>query len=389
MANAAPHPADPPSPAPPAGRRHPHLRTLVTVTVSILLLLAAGVVASGLYLRATVQSSVEWIEDPFAGLTDRPEPAGVDPDRPDPAGPAAVPTEAGSAPTEAGGVAAGQDAPAAARPLTILLLGSDSRISAGDAGNWEYGAQRTDAIMLVQFPADRQHAFVMSIPRDSWVDVPGYGMNKINAAYSYGGPSLLIQTVERLTGVRTDHFVVADFESFATLTDALGGVTIDLAEPMSSRGLALDAGTHHLDGAQALIYVRQRYGLPRGDLDRVQRQQNWLRSIAVAGEQERVLSDPARLLGMLELVTGSLAVDEGFDVVEMAALGVSARGISTGDVRFLTAPVAGLGRSPDGRQSVVFLDDARMRALSAAFVTDDVEAYLAAHPDDVEVLGWS
>lgn len=359
------------------GSRHPHARAVVTVLTAIIVLLGIGVAASAFYIGRTVQAGIDWIDDPFADLTARPDPAGAPADDavgPDDAGPSSAATPAPApAPT--------------AQPVTILVVGSDSRISAGDPSAWEYGAQRTDAIMVVQFAADRESAYVMSIPRDSWVDVPGYGMNKINAGFSYGGPPLMIQTVEQLMGVRMDHFIVADFESFAELTDLLGGVDITLAEPMSSRGLELAAGTHHLTGDDALIYVRQRYGLPRGDLDRVQRQQSWIRSIAATAEKERVLTDLPRLFSMLEVISGSLAVDEGFDLAAMAELAISLRDLGTHDVRYFTAPVAGLGRSPDGAQSIVVLDDARMHDVAAAFADATVGDYIAANRDDVDMLG--
>lgn len=131
--------------------------------LGLVLLLVLGTVAVGLWVRHTLGSSVETFADPFAGLPTR-------------------------APQQA--VEKGQE------PATnFLVLGSDSRISAGDPSQWQVGAQRTDAIMIVQVSGDRQKVSVMSIPRDSWVDIPGHGPAKINAAYSYGGPALTIQTV--------------------------------------------------------------------------------------------------------------------------------------------------------------------------------------------------
>ncbi|HLS33458.1 MAG TPA: LCP family protein, partial [Brevibacterium sp.] len=130
-------------------------------------------------------------------------------------------------------------APSDDRAVNFLLLGTDSRISAGDPTMWELGAQRTDAIMLVQLAAHREALTVMSIPRDSWVEIPGHGTHKINAAFSFGGPALTVQTIEALTGVVIDHVAIADFESFATLTDELGGVDITLQQPLTVDGVEL------------------------------------------------------------------------------------------------------------------------------------------------------
>ncbi|NCD16922.1 MAG: LytR family transcriptional regulator, partial [Actinobacteria bacterium] len=211
---------------------------------------------------------MERIDDPFADLTNRPT-------RP---APSAGATEEPGEP-----------------PVNVLVLGSDSRISAGDPSQWAYGAQRTDAIMIVQVSGDREDAFVMSIPRDSWVPIPGYGMAKINAAFSYGGPALMIQTVEDLTGVYIDHFAVTDFESFATITDALGGVRMNLPNGLSGNGVNLAPGEHVLNGEQALVYVRQRYNLSGGDFSRVQRQQNWMRGIMREVFEQEILKDVGRL----------------------------------------------------------------------------------------------
>ena len=281
--------------------------------------------------------------------------------------------------------------PASSEPLNVLVLGSDSRISAGDPSQWEAGAQRTDAIMLVHLDGDRQHASVMSIPRDSWVDVPGHGEAKINASYSYGGPALLVQTVEDLTGVRVDHVAVADFESFTELTDALGGVEITVGQDVYDSGglggLVVGEGTHVLDGRQALAYARQRYGLPGGDFDRVKRQQNWARAILAKAVSQGTLTDPARAGRFVTTVAGSVAVDDGLGLDDLVRLATSLKDLRSGDVAFFTAPVAGTGWSPDGTQSIVRLDRELLAPLTEAIATDDVTRYLAEDPDAPELLG--
>ena len=265
------------------------------------------------------------------------------------------------------------------------MLGSDSRISAGDPANWAYGAQRTDAIMLVHISGDRQSVQVMSIPRDSWVPIPGYGDAKINAAFSFGGPSLMIETVEQLTGVRIDHFAIADFESFAALTDDLGGVEITLPNGMDSRGVTLDPGTYTLTGEQALVYVRERYSLTRGDFDRVQRQQNWMRAILRESFDDGALTNPILLTSLLGTAAGAMTVDDGFTMEEMTSLALSLRDIRPSDLTFLTVPTSGTGWSDDG-QSIVNLDRTAFDALMVAVYDDAAADYVETNPE-LETLG--
>lgn len=325
-------------------------RTLV-IMLTALVLVVGGFTAAVLGLQTKYDSNIDRFGDPFAAL-----PEEVRPTKP-----------------------TGDTAGAA----NYLLLGSDSRISAGDASQWQAGAQRTDAIMLVHIPADRSGAFIMSIPRDSYVEIPGHGRNKINAAYSFGGPPLLIQTVEQLTGVRIDHLAVVDFEGFVDMTDALGGVEITVPETTGDSRATFEAGTQRMDGATALTYVRQRKNLKGGDLDRVKRQQNWIRSVTSEALSKGTLTNPLRLNAFLEATTRSLSVDDGFGISEIRDLGLSMRSVRADDIEFFTVPVAGLGRSPDGQQSIVNLDETAGDALWAAVSRDEVGPWLAQNPADV------
>ena len=128
---------------------------------------------------------------------------------------------------------------AAEDPVTFLLVGSDTR---GETLDGEDPDGRSDAIMIARFSGDRRHAQLISIPRDSWVDIPGHGKNKINASYAFGGPSLLIQTVEQLTQVRIDHYVAIDFDGIIQVTDDLGGVDVYVAETTSNGPYTFPAG---------------------------------------------------------------------------------------------------------------------------------------------------
>ena len=324
---------------------------LSVLAIFLVLTLATGGLA--LWVRHSIASGMEFIADPFAGIPTR-------------------------APQQK--VAAGEE-PA----VNILVLGTDSRTSASDPSQWQEGAQRTDAIMIVQVSGDRKTVSVMSIPRDSWVEIPGHGQGKINAAYSYGGPSLTIHTVENLTGIHIDHFAVANFESFVALTDEIGGVRVNLKTPQTLAGKELGTGAQVLNGKQALAYARERSSLPNGDFDRVKRQQTWMRSIVSRVLTNGTLSSPTALYSFLKTASRTVAVDESFTLNQMQSLALETRHLHSNDIRFMTVPTAGTGTSTDG-QSIVTLDADADTPLFNAFAEDRVSAYLTEHPDAVELL---
>jgi LCP family protein required for cell wall assembly len=276
--------------------------------------------------------------------------------------------------------------PADARPssssgTTFLLIGTDTRSPDPTTGTdaapgTDPGSQRSDVIMLARVAADGGTAAVTSIPRDSWVNIPGRGMNKINAAYAFGGAPLLIQTVENLTGVRVDHFGVIDFAGFQQMVDSVGGIDVRVAAATSNDGVDFHEGLNHLDGAQALAYVRQRYNLPGGDLDRAKRQQNALKALLTkAGDH---MSDPVGLYKLVDATTRTVSVDDTLTNGGLRDLALGMKALRPGGVTFTTAPVAGLGR--EGPQSVVYLDERAGAALWSAFRDGTMAQYVAAHP---------
>jgi LCP family protein required for cell wall assembly len=284
-----------------------------------------------------------------------------------------------------GAFPAESDRPArtAGRAQNWLLVGSDRRADRATTGRdanqplWRYGAQRADTIMLVHLPADRDRAYLVSFPRDSWVPIQGHGKVKLNAAFSFGGPPLLIATIEGLTGVRVDHFAILDFEGFKSMADALGGVNVRVVRTVRdpARQVVWPAGTHHLDGARALDFVRQRHNLPGGDLGRIKRQQAFLKALAGQVVEGGTLANPLKLNALLEAFTKAVSVDESLTISRLRSLALQFRSVRTGDVVFVTAPVAGMGT--EGRQSVVYLDRAKGRPLYRALRADAVEEYLA------------
>src|SRR3954452_21405284 len=297
----------------------------VLISLGALALVLALIVGGGSwYLTDRYGGNIARVGDVFAGLQEDTRPA--------PAAPAD-----GGAET--------------ADPVTFLLVGSDTRadIAPGDLPD-----ARSDAIMIARFAGDRQHAQVISIPRDSWVDIPGHGMDKINAAYALGGPTLLIQTVEQLTGVRIDHYAAIDFDGLIGVTDALGGVDVVVPETTSWGPYTFPAGMNHLDGDQARWYVGQRYGLPGGDFDRVKRQQNYLRAMFTKLFGQDVCTSPGRLDSTLLAVTSAIAVDDSLGNGDLLSLAYSLRGLTPSTVQFFTAP--GLGTGTEGPASVGYLD---------------------------------
>lgn len=259
-------------------------------------------------------------------------------------------------------------------PVNFLILGSDSRTSGGNPSAWRPGAQRTDAIMLAQLSEKNNTVTVMSIPRDSWVPIEGYGSAKINAAYSFGGPQLAIHTVEQLTGVRIDHFAAVDFQTFQALTDTLGGVTIETVK-----------GPQNLNGAQALRFVRERYNLPGGDFDRVKRQQAWIRAILSKVFSSGTLNSPTETLNLVQSAAQYMAVDDQLGITEMVKLAQKGASIRPNDIRFITAPYTGTGTSSDG-QSIVVLNDDKLAALMEAWKKDDVQDYISNYGADIPGL---
>jgi LCP family protein required for cell wall assembly len=285
----------------------------------------------------------------------------------------------------------GNDRPpviAGGRGENFLLIGVDDghEVNLKDmlaSGDWRPGIFRSDTIMVAHRSGDGSKVEVVSVPRDSYVDIPGSGLNKINAAFSYGGPALLGRTVERVTGLRIDHVVIVDFQGFAGITDAVGGVPVylpdDVVDPRSGE-TTWHRGWERVRGERALQYVRTRYGLPRGDFDRVQRQQNLLRAVLDGVTRTSVLTNPLKLTSLVDQVTSHLAVDSGLSNDAVRSLAWSMRNTRPRDIDFVTAPNAG-SAMVDGA-SIVRLQVAELRKLCRAMDRDRLDGYLATHQVD-------
>lgn len=253
----------------------------------------------------------------------------------------------------------------------ILLVGADNPdgdvVRALERRTWAAGQFRTDTIMLLHVAGDRRSAQLISIPRDSWVSIPGHGRGKINAAFSYGGPTLLVETIEDFTGVRVDHMMVVGLFGFADITDAIGGVDLPV------RGT-----TQHLRGASALEYVRERKTLPDGDFSRIERQQNFMRAVLHQVMTPDVILDPVKLTTLISDLSNYVAVDETFSGKAIRDLAFSTRRMRPGDITFATIPTLGYGRSPDG-QSYVVVDQPTVADLFHDVVRDNFDVWASKH----------
>jgi len=250
--------------------------------------------------------------------------------------------------------------------LNVLLVGVDGRgtdvrerLQEGDTG------LLSDTMMIWHLDEDHQNSQVVSFPRDSWVDVPGYGEAKLNAAFSWGGPELLVETLEDTLGIYIDHVAVVDFEGFKGITDTIGGVDLETA----------DGGTEHFDGEEALEYVRERKSLPGGDFDRIDRQQNFLRQILFDATRTGTRMNPVTVTNLIGDLGKLLVLDDDFSNGEIRDLAFDVITQGAGEVEWMTAFTDGTGTSADG-QSIVLLNIEKSRELMAAISTDDFKNYL-------------
>ncbi|SDK43603.1 transcriptional attenuator, LytR family [Cryobacterium psychrotolerans] len=255
----------------------------------------------------------------------------------------------------------------------ILLLGSDTHGS-NNGSLADMKGQRSDTIMIAHIPADRKNIYVMSILRDSWLDIPGRGQAKINAALAYGGVPLAVETIEGVLGARIDHVAIVDFTGFKGITDALGGVDIDSQVPFKAGGHQFSQGVQHVDGEQALSFVRERKSFNDGDFQRARNQQAFIKAVLTKTLSAETLTNPGKISGLVGAVAPFLAVDQGLTSGYVASLGVEMRDVRVGNVTFFTMPTLGTGTSPDG-QSIVNIDWEELKAVQKGFQTDTLDTY--------------
>ncbi|MGW0122413.1 LCP family protein [Streptomyces sp. NPDC003327] len=278
--------------------------------------------------------------------------------------------------------------PQAGHGMNVLVVGTDGRdrITAEEKAKYRLGGAPchcTDTVMLVHISEDRDRASVVSLPRDSYAEMPEHtDLNsgekhsahpvKLNAAYAEGGPALTVRTVESMTGVKIDHYLEVDFTSFMRTVDAVGGVEICTTRPVKDAytGLDLAAGTHELDGGRALQYVRSRHVDGAADIGRMQRQQKFLAALIERTTSGGVLFNPVRFREVATTMLGSVRADEDFGTDQMLALAKGMRGFTPASSEFVSVPVGDMDFEVKGIGSTVKWDAAKAQKLFQALRED-------------------
>jgi LCP family protein required for cell wall assembly len=238
-----------------------------------------------------------------------------------------------------------------------LIAGSDSRQGLTPAqqkalstGGADIGGSRSDTILILHIPSSGKPVLI-SLPRDSWVTIPGHGANKLNAAYSFGGPQLMAQTVQNVTGLRIDHYMEIGFGGFVGAVNAVGGVRICLQAPLKdpASGLNLPAGCQKLDGAQSLAFVRDRHSFATQDLQREQDQRILLKALLSKLTSPGVLFNPFAVIPAADGVAGTLTVDSGTSLRQLASAAFALK-----DPLTTTVPIASASYFVDGQSAVLW-----------------------------------
>lgn len=347
------HPFDPDAHTPEPAPRAPHLvrkRRGRKVLIAVAVVVALVAVAAGGYLfnlAHTWDSGTHKLEQAFPADSTRPAKNG-----------------------------------AAQGAMNILVMGSDSRGAAGaDNAGAAASDQRADTLILLHIPADRQHIYSISVMRDLWVTIPGHGEAKINAALALGGTPLMVQTIESLFKQRIDHVATVDFEGFKGLTDALGGVTVNIKLPFTSDALpgkTYAPGEHTFNGTEALAFVRERHAYADGDYQRVRNQQEFLREIIKKSISGSTLTNTVTVNNMVGAVAPFLPVDKGMDSATVGGLAFELRNIRSQNTVMFTLPTGGVGTSADG-QSIVVADPKAIQDLAGAMASDKLGEYVTAN----------
>lgn len=278
----------------------------------------------------------------------------------------------------------------------ILLIGLDSRRDNDGnpispeltkllhVGPASIGGYNTNTLILIHLPAGGKKAVAISIPRDNYVNVPGYGMKKIKEAYGYAkyaedsrlykegvtqparehlardaGRAATIATVSQFLDVPIDHFAEVNLLGFYDLANALGGIQVCLNKAVNDRqysGAVFPAGLQTISGADALKFVRQRHGLPNGDLDRTHRQQAFIAGVITKFRTQGIFGDIGKLSSLLNVAKKDVVIDSGFDVLGFLP---QAKALTSGNIKFHTLPIEGYAMR--NSQSVNLVDEIKIR----------------------------
>jgi len=277
----------------------------------------------------------------------------------------------------------GRPAKTASGALNILMVGTDSRDP--DAALDKAGKWRADTIIVMHIPASQDQAYLVSIPRDLYVPVPKSAKaecanserHKVNAAFAFGGLPLAVRTVECFTDVRMDHVMAVDFAGFKEVTDALGGVDLNVERTTKSIHKpfrTFQKGLNHMNGDEALDWIRQRKQFPDGDFARMRHQQEFLRALMDKAASTGTLTNPGKLNSFLKAVTNAVTVDQNFSLVDMA---LQFRNLRGDNLKFLTSPYS--GSQTIGGESVVVSDKNKALAMYKAMSDDKMAEWATAN----------
>ena len=314
--------------------------------------------------------------------------------------------------TDAIPTAGNEDAGDVGEAMNLLLVGNDSRAALTEEQKAQLNAgedagKNTDTMILVHVPADGSKASFVSFPRDSYVQIPGYGWDKLNAAYAYGhrdsaatddggkaasGAQLLVKTISGVTGLQIDHYAEVDLLGFFELTGVVGGVEVNLCQPVDDSyysGAVFQAGPQTISGADALAFVRQRHELPRGDFDRIVRQQVFIAGVLRKMLSDEVLMDLGKQHELVQAAADSLTVDQSLNLMQLAQ---QMQSVTAGSIDFQTVPYAGFERDDQNRSIIRLEDPSALRAFFADLSAEPAapaapvtEAPVVAAPAEVRV----
>lgn len=270
--------------------------------------------------------------------------------------------------------------------LNILMVGSDSRDP--DAPLDEGSEWRADTIIVMHIPASQDKAYLVSMPRDLYVPIPEAAnapcenaeRGKINAAFAFGGLPLAVRTVECFTDLHIDNVMAIDFAGFKEVTDALGGVDLKVERTIQSIHKpfrTFEKGVNHMNGAEALDWIRQRKQFPDGDFARMRHQQEFLRALMDKAASTGTLTNPGKLNAFLNAVTNAVTVDESFSLVDMA---LQFKGLRGNNLQFVTSPHQ--GTDTINGESVVVSDREKALTMYQAMAQDKMGEWLAANPPE-------